>query len=98
MDGLRSMFLTWSILAVTVPAMLPARPIITQMQHLDKTWTIAGTEKRSGSQALTELGLASRVSFLAEGMGISRAPFRKFFCANGLSTNSCFTNELSVLG
>jgi hypothetical protein len=64
MNGLRIVFLVWSILAATAPAMLPG-----QDSGLDKTWTSAGSENKSGSQGLMTLALASRVSFQAEGMG-----------------------------
>jgi hypothetical protein len=36
---------------------------------LAKSWPIVSWENATGSQALTDLGLASRVSFNAEGMG-----------------------------
>ena len=70
MNGLQCIFLIWSVLAASTPAVLPSL-FGAPGSSLDKTWTTAGPEKTSGSQALTDSVLASRVSFAAEGMGLN---------------------------
>ena len=48
-----------------------------QVQRLDKTGTTWGPGNEVGSQLLTEMAVASRVSFQAEGMGLTKWAFRK---------------------
>ena len=53
--------------STTAPA--PTEVLMSQIAILDKNWTSTGSKNKAGSQALVTKQLASRVSFLAEGMG-----------------------------
>jgi hypothetical protein len=80
--AMKSLVLLFAVLTAGWPAVVGPVPIAAgrppapgprdlsgEVMCLDKTWTNGGPRNEAGSQAVDASGLASRVSFKAEGRG-----------------------------
>jgi hypothetical protein len=84
------------LLAVGAP--LEAQLVSPEIADRDKSGTTGGAKKTSDSQVAFIRQLASRVSFQAEGTGLSRAVFRITWSHLGLHQKSHQSNDLHACG